>query len=167
MNLELKAIKHSAFASQETHCYEAALYLDGQPLTIVSNQGHGGCDDDYQHPKCKLSNEDYRAKMMEISDYFKSLPPVKTDMIIRGEPFEHQPDLEGWCCDQVNLHLAGKDLKRMLKSKVVMFDRSDGKIYTVKKKYHPDQLDKINAKWPEHDILNAMPFDEALKLFNK
>ena len=27
--IELKNIKHSEFASEETHCYEATLYVDG------------------------------------------------------------------------------------------------------------------------------------------
>lgn len=47
MNIELKNIKHSAFASQETHCFEATLYVDGKRFCLVSNDGHGGCDNYY------------------------------------------------------------------------------------------------------------------------
>ena len=47
MNIELKNIKHSEFASQETHCFEATLYVDGKRFCLVSNDGNGGCDNYY------------------------------------------------------------------------------------------------------------------------
>jgi hypothetical protein len=53
MKLELKNIKHTAWASEETHCYQASLYVDGKPVAIVSNDGHGAADRDYPHPKFK------------------------------------------------------------------------------------------------------------------
>ena len=42
--IELKNIKYAAFASEETHCYEATLYVNGKRFAHVSNDGHGGCD---------------------------------------------------------------------------------------------------------------------------
>lgn len=45
MKITLKAIKHSKFASQETDCYTANLYVDGTKIGTVSNAGHGGCDE--------------------------------------------------------------------------------------------------------------------------
>ena len=42
--LEIKGIKHAAFASQETHCFEGSLYLNNKRIGVVSNEGHGGCD---------------------------------------------------------------------------------------------------------------------------
>ena len=45
MKIELKAIQYSAFASEETSCYQANLYVDGKKIGTVSNAGHGGCDD--------------------------------------------------------------------------------------------------------------------------
>ena len=59
MKLEMKNIKHSEWASEETHCYQASLYVDGKPFAIVSNDGQGGSDRDYPHPKFK---GDYRAR---------------------------------------------------------------------------------------------------------
>jgi len=43
--IELRGIKRTAWASEETHCYQATLYVDGEKWGTVSNQGHGGCDD--------------------------------------------------------------------------------------------------------------------------
>lgn len=42
--IELRGIKRTAWASEETHCYQATLYVDGEKWGTVSNQGHGGCD---------------------------------------------------------------------------------------------------------------------------
>ena len=39
MKLELKAIKHTEWASQETHCYQASLYVNGNAITAQVSQG--------------------------------------------------------------------------------------------------------------------------------
>lgn len=166
MNLELKSIKHSAFASQETHCYEAAIYLDGEPFALTSNDGGGGCDRGAKHPKCKLTIEEYRAKHKEIEAYFKTLP---TERVQWGddpdEAVDIQPTSEGWCHDQVTLFLTAKDLKRMLKNKVVLHETATGKTGTLNRKYSPVDLPAIKGKFPGHTILNSLDFEAALKLF--
>ena len=68
MKLELKNIKHTEWASQETHCFQASLYVDGKAVAIIGNDGQGGCDYEYDHPKCKV---DYRATMKAVHAYFK------------------------------------------------------------------------------------------------
>ena len=71
MKLQLKNIKHTEWASEETHCYQASLFVDGKPVAIVSNDGHGGCDRDYEHPKFKGDYGDYRVTMKAVDEYFK------------------------------------------------------------------------------------------------
>ena len=66
--IQLKNVKYAAFASQETHCYEASVYFDGKKVGHVSNEGHGGCY--YQHP----SDKDGWAKMMDYIDSLNELP---------------------------------------------------------------------------------------------
>jgi hypothetical protein len=44
-NIELKNIRVLTSMSQETHCYEATLWVDGERWGTVGNAGHGGCDD--------------------------------------------------------------------------------------------------------------------------
>jgi len=160
MKLELKAIKHTEWASEETHCYQASLFVDGKPVAIVSNDGHGGCDRDYDHPKFK---GDYRATMKAVHEYFKSLP---------NEPSEWSEDgfaqsLEGWCGDQVNDWLSTRELKRKMKSYVLIQLLSKEGIYQTK--YHPTTTKGewvINKQAGEtRRILNDMPFDEALTLW--
>ena len=42
MKLELKNLQHSKFASHETHCFEAKLYINGVFSAQISNDGQGG-----------------------------------------------------------------------------------------------------------------------------
>lgn len=161
MKLELKNIKHTEWASEETHCYQASLYVDGKPVAIVSNDGHGGCDRDYDHPKFK---GDYRAKMAEVHAYFKSLPKTDASDIF---PEGMEQELEFWCADQVNNFLVSRELKKKLKSHVLFqFKYKDG-IY--QSKYHPTVTDGdwvINKQAGEtRRILNDMPFADALVIW--
>jgi len=160
MKLELKAIKHTSWASYETHCFQAALYVEGKPVAVVGNDGQGGCDYEYDHPKCKA---DYRATMKAVHDYFKSLPK---------EPSEWSEDgfaqsLEFWCADQVNEFLSVRELKRKFKSHVLYQRKGTGALYQTK--YHPTVtkgewiIDKQAGM--TRRILNDMPFDEALALW--
>mgnify|MGYP000235750818 FL=1 len=161
MKLELKNIKHTAWASEETHCYQASLYVDGKPVAIVSNDGHGGCDRDYDHPKFK---GDYRATMKAVDAYFKSLPKTDASDIF---PEGLEQCLEYWCADQVNNFLVSRELKKKLKSHVLFqFKYKDG-IY--QSKYHPTVTDGdwvINKQAGEtRRILNDMPFADALVIW--
>ena len=161
MKLELKNIKHTAWASEETHCYQASLYVDGKPVAIVSNDGQGGCDYEYDHPKCKA---DYRATMKAVHDYFKSLPKTDASDIF---PEGLEQCLEFWCADQVNNFLVSRELKKKLKSHVLFqFKYKDG-IY--QSKYHPTVTDGdwvINKQAGEtRRILNDMPFADALVIW--
>ena len=69
MKLELRNIKYSSFASQETSCYQAKLYVDGKPFATVGNEGCGGCD--YQHSLTKQDKAFYD-KLEEIITYLKT-----------------------------------------------------------------------------------------------
>lgn len=40
--IEIKNIKISDFASEETTCFQASVYLDGERICTASNQGTGG-----------------------------------------------------------------------------------------------------------------------------
>ena len=163
MKLELKNIKHTAWASHETHCYQASLYVEGKPVAVVGNDGQGGCDYEYDHPKCKA---DYRATMKAVHDYFKSLPKTDASDIF---PEGLEQCLEFWCADQVNNFLVSRELKKKLKSHVLFqFKYKDG-IY--QSKYHPTVTDGdwvINKQAGEtRRILNDMPFADALVIWKE
>lgn len=162
MKLELKNIKHAAFASEETHCFEAVLYVDGKPFATISNDGHGGCD--HVHPY-KLTHRDsaerkaWQDTMDKIDAYFASLPKSKLDLG-NGMTADIPETLELWACGQVNEFLAKRDFKRAIKSKV-LGQFKDG-IYQWKKA--PDlakQIALIKQKYASEQVVILNELDEA------
>ena len=168
MKLELKNIKHTSWASEETHCYQASLYVDGKPVAIVSNDGRGGADRDYRHPTFKEESEasgvqpyafGYRAKMAEVHEYFDGLPPSPFSYEGADGVMIHDSlpqTLEFWCCDQVNDWLSARELKSKLK-KEFLFQFAD-KVGVFAHKTRPSRAHKAT-------ILNDLPFDEALAIW--
>ena len=150
MKLSLKNIKHTAWASEETHCYQASLYVDGKPVATVSNDGRGGADRYYDHPKCVFSGRSaWCDKMQEVHEYFKSLPNTHG----------MEQCLEFWCADQVNDWLTARELKKKLK-KEFLFQFAD-KVGVFAHKTRPSLIaDKAT-------ILNDLPFDEALAIWKE
>lgn len=43
--VELRRVRHSAEMSQETPCFSASIYIDGQDVGMVRNAGTGGADE--------------------------------------------------------------------------------------------------------------------------
>ena len=167
MKLELKNIKHTSWASEETHCYQASLYVHGKPVAIVSNDGRGGADRDYSHPKFK---GEYFPMMRKVNDYFDGLPPSPFSYEGADGVMIHdsmRQTLEFWCCDQVNDWLSARELKKKLKSHVLFqLKYKDGVFQT---KFHPTVT---NGEWvinkqagQTRRILNDLPFDEALAIW--
>jgi hypothetical protein len=152
MKLELKNIKHTSWASEETHCYQASLYVDGKPVAIVSNDGRGGADRDYPHPKFK---GDYRAQMRDVSRYFSGL---RRTAVTEWSPEGMEQCLEFWCCDQVNDWLSARELKKKLKAGF-LFQFAD-KVGVFAHKTRPSRAHKAT-------ILNDLPFDEALSIWKE
>ena len=154
MKLNLKNIKHTEWASEETHCYQAALYVDGKPVAIVSNDGHGGGDRDYPHPKFE---GDYRATMKAVHDYFQSLPNEPDEWLADGVGVSVMEQcLEFWCGDQVNDWLSARELKKKLKAGF-LFQLADGVGVFTHKERPPYKA----------TILNDLPFSEALAIWKE
>jgi hypothetical protein len=155
MKIELKALKYSDFASQETHCFQANIYIDGIKRGTADNDGRGGMTS--IHP-WQLEKE--------IKRFTDTLPPEVRHYGGETMTFEVTPD--GYIDELVTLTLHEKDLKRGLKNKI-LFAR-DGKVYETKRLTAAEMtasfLDpKIKEKLKTEKILNLMQFDQALKLY--
>ena len=159
MKLELKNIKHSEWASEETHCYQASLYVDGKPFAIVSNDGQGGSDRDYPHPKFK---GDYRAQMREVSRYFSGL---RRTAVTEWSPEGMEQCLEFWCADQVNDWLSARELRRLMRTQILFQKEGEEEAGVFGTKYYPPKTD--GNFWRGRRILNDMPFDEALAIWKE
>ncbi len=160
MKIELKNIKHSEFASQETNCYQATIYIDGKRVGTVENAGHGGCDN--VHPW---------QVAQQIDAYAKTLPKTVCSFIDpeTGKPAEMEQTHETIFGDILTSWLMSKDLKRLM-SKRIVFVKEDGNVYETKA-LKADQL-KLNlnqSRLPEmlkaKTILNLLPFEQALTIY--
>lgn len=148
MKLELKNIKYTEWASQETLCYQAALYVNGKPLAIVSNDGSGGCDRETPHPKHK---GDFRADMQKVHEYFAALPPE--------EKYGTAQRLEYWCADTVNDYLTARDLKKELRKKFLFTLKNRAGLFESGDRPMPSAGVAV--------ILNDVPFDDALAIYQR
>ena len=159
MKLELKNIKYCKFASQETACYEAKLYVDGKPFALVGNEGHGGCD--YQY---SLNDQNIDDKLRDINKYLSTSPKMKSKFHYGdGEMTTHEftVDLELWCGEELNKWINSKKLKRILKKGSMILD-SKGDLFYWK---HFMLSDTLKKHHPNSIILNDLPFEKALDVF--
>lgn len=171
--LQLKSITVSAFASEETHCYEGTLWLDGKKAARLMNEGHGGPDmitpiDGWARRENELSAE-IRA-ILEATGYIAEWEAEMHEAGLLSYSAADESGLaliEGWACEEVNKNLMGKKMRRELNRAVLTID--GGEIWNLryKGKRKPDAalIDKARAKRPAGTILNELPFDKALALF--
>ena len=156
MNITLKNVKFSEFASQETNCFEATVYIDGKRAGVTSNEGHGGCNNYYPS-----------ALYATINKYAETLPPIVSQYLDgNGEPMILEHDADTLIGDLFNYWLHSRDLKKSL-SKSILFIGEDGKLWRSKQTdlkaalSRPDISQKLKAK----QILNFLPFDAALEIY--
>ena len=64
MEIKLKNIQYAAFASEETDCFHASVWIDGKKAGTVSNDGRGGAN--LYSPY---------ALYMRLRDHCQSIPP--------------------------------------------------------------------------------------------
>jgi len=167
--LELKGFKHAEFASQETHCFEASVYFKGKKIGVVSNEGHGGCDD--FSPCGNLEDGSYHKN----NEIFKDACWHMKDegvWVSEWDGSENPLTIDVWCCDQVNKFLSHRDFKKYMKSKVVFIDPTSDKPNAVRyfsfkgvRKITQQHIDHIVAKYKDYKILNVLPEAEAWKLW--
>ena len=163
MKIELKAIKYSAFASQETNCYQAKIYIDGKPFAGVSNDGRGGCDHVYPLPNCK-DTKAWRDKLNAIEAELGQ--EVLTDTGGGNYITSMMNCLEFVCGDLMNEYHRMTEVKKILRR--VSYLKPDGKLYQLPAKYKPDARTLAGVKacgWFTDDLtmISGQTPDDALK----
>jgi len=157
MKIELKNFKHAAFASEETLCFEATVYVDGKKLGEASNNGRGGCTSIYVAPE-------NREWLKQVEAYCLTLPGVKVDETLLPMDFDFLIDT--LAVEKVN----EKQLKSAMRNKIIIAKpEAPGEIFEVSLrkgvKLTPAIIDEYQLKNPTYLILNTMPLGEALKLY--
>ncbi len=142
MIITIKNVKFSEFASQETNCFEATVYVDGKRSFIASNEGRGGCD--MHRP---LTAEGYK----EMRTLIEAINAELKDKPVEGYDFNYDLDLVvGECFEEWQ---ADKFIKAALKK--VCWVNPEGESYTSKAKPTEGNLQAVkNASWwtPEHKL---------------
>jgi hypothetical protein len=139
MKIELKNIKHAAFASQETECFTATVYIDGQRCGEVSNEGHGGCNSYHPH--------DLHDK---LNAYAATLPDV--DVPTSGpKPLTIKQDADILVGDILADELERRQLKRLCGRSTLFRLKSEtyqrGEWRTVKARFSPDVRAHLARKY--------------------
>jgi hypothetical protein len=154
--IELKNIKHTAWMSEETHCYQASLYVDGEHWGTVSNEGHGGCDN------FRGLERDW-ADIRELNKRIKETYEPYT-----YESYTLEQNLEMVCGDLVNQWLRDKDFNRAMKAKV-LFTKPDvqgvWQLAVKKPLTFEVMLAKTKATNPHYTYLADLPVDEAKAIY--
>jgi hypothetical protein len=160
MKLELKNIKHSEFASHETFCYEATLYVEGKPFAHVSNDGQGSADYLYRDDRFldgEAWNKCHALVKIHCADKFRW---TMGDGWIEGS-------IETACHELMTDYLIRKDLNKALKEPCYL-DNNQIVSYNVSSK-RPNIFDQIRRQLEKPDLvfLNELPKDEAFKMFKE
>ncbi|MEE9302570.1 MAG: hypothetical protein V3U84_02185 [Thiotrichaceae bacterium] len=159
MKIQLKNIQHAQFASEETNCYDASLYFQGKKVGSVGNDGHGGCDREHRSDK---------ALWADMEAFIGTLPPREGK--IGDKTYSRKQTLESICNDLLTEHLLTKDLKRLLKNRVVYVQ--DGSLYQTKcakDVIHTlaGWIEQIKGRHGVSTVLNELDFSKALEIFTQ
>lgn len=172
--ITVKNLKYAAFASEETHCFEATVYVDGKKFCRTSNEGHGGPNMDYPIGGTMAMS----TLLKQIEELNKRIaatakPPLESDPEWKQDLWKKgfRPDFEAAVMEAVDRALAAKDLKKILKKSVMIED--EGRCYTL------DPMpagalcgtasvaakESIAKAYPKAQIINLLPFEEALHIY--
>lgn len=165
MKVELKNVKYAGFASHETHCFEATVYINGERAGTVGNEGQGGPHHYSPHDLESV-----------LDGHAKTLPPYDASDLY-GEPAgtkmcEHCAEtLIGFL---VNDWLYTRDLTRRLARVMLFTKKGETALFSVGFR-QPQALGAIVRdkgmlaafahRHSAETILNALPFEQALRIF--
>ena len=107
--VELRNVKHSALASQETEFFTATVYIDGQKAGTVRNDGQGGSNVYYPW---KLSD-----RLNEIAATLPDLEPINGVTL--------KQDADTLLGDILDEYLNNKRFARLMKTKTVFRLKTD------------------------------------------
>lgn len=167
LNIELRKVQFAAFASEETNCYTAEVYVNGKRLGHCHNEGHGG-----------PTSVEPRNLNEHLDAYGATLPLTVSTIPDKDDPtgfFTYQPDAENICDDLFEKWQEAKEaerqvkkLQRDLQTKVIFTVKGKKGIYTTKK-LEAARLKEVIEKRLVRDadiILNTLPFAEAKRIYD-
>ena len=170
--IELRHFDFGANSTRETHCFPATIYLDGEPVMKVSNDGNGGAHN--YRPLHSQSNESFRTMLNEsFKKAYESLDDrirERYKSILEKGDHDLSFSLDYVITELVNERLCLEQMRKDMKSKVVFFDSNDSRIYFYKIKPTEENMRYIKSK-TQKDAgivwLNDLPEAEAFVHWRK
>lgn len=140
MQCEVRNVKIHKKLSEETTCFTATLYIDGQKAADVSNRGNGGC-----HLYHWFNHE----LETPFKEYAKSLPPIQCEL----GPLAM--DMDGYVDELVIDWDENKTVKRHCKTSTVFRLKTDpkGSWRTIKVPFNQTIKEQIVTKYPDLDTI--------------
>ena len=172
--IELRRFQHAAFASQETHCFSAEVWVNGEHAFDARNEGHGGSDHYFPAPRKgyrEILNHDAMKKGMEtLKAYCETLPPHEF-----GEGRSIPIDVEILIGNLVNDKLMERERRRLFNAckKRVLFLTQGPKNMEIRQtgvvpiEQHPRVIEQMRKKFPDAIFLNGMSEPEAFVALKK
>lgn len=164
MQITLKNIKHSEFASQETYCYQASIYVDGKSSGTVRNDGFGGAD----HIVWNSKEIEQRVDAWVSEQPRMPLPWDKNETI--------EFSLEVMFGELIDQWLAEKEFKRVLRKGLIIINNNNEKgsyslykipaFYKDKKAELFEKIVKLEMVNKDAICLNILPIDKAMQYFH-
>ncbi len=147
MKITLKNIKHAAFNSQETNCFEATLYVDEVKTCKVRNDGHGGPDfydpipGGVERPWERVKEIDaVLNQTMLKTDWGTDLPNcLEIEVAERVNEYLEMKEYKKWCRKESLFRLPGDE---------------DGSWRVIAHPYSDKVKQSIMSKYPTAEILN-------------
>ena len=166
--ITLKNLKHAQFASLETHCFNATIYLDGERAFKASNEGSGGPNEYFPY---------HGQHEHDFNDHYRFVSDAAVDWVKENDLDFYErvkDDDDDWASldfvitHVINEHLLLKHMRDVMKRKVVFFDRDDSKVYTISERPTPDKVNYLRSQHPTWMLFNDIASeDEQLALWRR
>ncbi len=142
MKIELKNVKHSEFASQETDCFEATLYIDGKRSGRVWNDGQGGSHGYEDWDACK-----------RIDAYAKTLPESDiSEFFSDGEKHTIPQSAETIISELVQKWLQKKQCANKVMYRIPSYTYKQDEWHSIKGKFTPEVRARLVAKYGQETV---------------
>ncbi len=185
--ITLTNLKVAEFASTDSTCFEATVYVDGKRFCVASDDGNGGGTD--FHPMVTgasthvnlvdhINKVGRRINPNAVDNYgdagkvecdgdFDEWKDAHLVHIMQGDPSAYEV-FDYFVSEALTKALITRDVKKAMRTKI-LFKKDDGCIYEISKRGRPvaDLVVYINKKYPGSPILNTMPIDDAARMYKE
>jgi len=161
--ITLKNLQHGARASQETHCFNATIYLDGERAFKASNEGSGHRNEYF--PYQRQGERDFQSYYHYVSD-------AAMDWMKETNPDFPYLDDDWACLDFMITHIINErhlleTMREIMKRKVVYLDTTNGSVERISERPTPDKVDYLRRQHPTWKLFNDIGEDERLALWRR